>query len=166
MKNEPRGDNFDRVLGLISALPLGLIVILTFAGVFARYIFSSPVRGATEVIQFAMAMTIFAAMPLVTRHGEHVSVDMFTHLLKGRAAAALRVLAELCSLIAFMLIAWRLAVQAGESAASATTTIVLGWGMAPLEWAMCAFSIITAGVVLLRLLPALSDLFGPQGEEA
>lgn len=166
MTIQPRIDRLDRVLGLISALPLGLIMILTFVDVFARYLFASPVRGATEIIQFAMAMTIFAAMPLVTRHGEHVSVDMFTQLLKGRAAAALRVLGELCSLIAFMLIAWRLAVQAGESAASAKTTIVLGWGMAPLEWAICAFSIITAGVVLLRLLPALSDLFGPQGEEA
>lgn len=166
MKTEPRVDKFDHVLRLISAVPLALIVVLTFVDVFARYLFASPVRGATEIIQFAMAMTIFAALPLVTRHGEHVSVDMFTHALNGRAVAMLRVFGELCSLMAFSLIAWRLAVQAGESSASGTATIVLGWGMAPLEWAMCAFSVVTACVVLLRLMSALGSLFGPSGDAA
>jgi hypothetical protein len=50
--------------------------------------------------------------------------------------------------------------------ASGTATIVLGWGMAPLEWAMCAFSVVTACVVLLRLMSALGSLFGPSGDAA
>ena len=66
--------------------PLALIVLLTFADVFARYLFARPIRGSVEIIQYAMALVIFTALPLVTRHRGHVTVSLVDKLLSGRAA--------------------------------------------------------------------------------
>jgi len=62
-------DALDRWLGWMCSLPLGLIVVLTFFDVFARYVFSAPIKGSLEIIQYSMALSIFAALPLVATSG-------------------------------------------------------------------------------------------------
>ena len=150
-----RADALDRLLGLASAAPMALIVVLTFVDVFARYLFSRPVQGASEIIQFAMALTVFIALPLVTRHREHVTVGLLEPWLQHAFGAAVAWLCEAVSCAALALVAWRLWVQAGEYAASRTATIVLGLPMAPLAYAMALFAALSAGVVALRIaMPA------------
>ena len=63
----PRAHALDRLLGGLSALPVALIMVLTFADVLGRYVFSSPLRGSVELIEYAMALVIFTALP---RKGE------------------------------------------------------------------------------------------------
>lgn len=153
-------DTIDRLLGLASALPLLVIVGLTFIDVFARYVFARPVQGASEVIQFAMALTIFCALPLVTRHNGHVTVDLFTHSMSTRSRALLQMPVDLLSALALALIGWRLWVQANEYAADAITTIVLEWGMAPLTYTMSVLAFMSTAIVLMRLPAAARIAFG------
>lgn len=141
----------DRLLGFATAVPLFGIVALTFADVFARYLFASPIRGALEIIQFAMALTIFTAMPLVTRHREHVTVSLIDGLVQGAAATRIKqLLCDSVSLAALGVIAWRLWIQAGESAAAESATIVLKLPMAPLTYVMSGFAAASAVVVALQ----------------
>lgn len=141
----------ERVLGFATAVPLFGIVALTFADVFARYLFASPIRGALEIIQFAMALTIFAALPLITRRREHVTVSLIDGLVRGATANRIKqLLCDAVSLVALGLIAWRLWIQAGESAASETATIVLKLPMAPLTYVMSGFAAVSAMLVALQ----------------
>src|SRR5690554_7608072 len=93
--NIPGADHLDRALGFVSAIPLALIVALTFSDVFARYFFASPIPGAAEMIQFSMAITIFAALPLVTRAGGHITVDFFSYALSPNKRVYLQLPCEL-----------------------------------------------------------------------
>ena len=136
----PAPDAADRLLGLLSALPLALIVLLTFADVFARYLFSAPIRGSVEIIQFAMALVIFTALPLVTRHRGHVTVSLIDSVLPAAGRRVQRVLCDALSLVALALLTWRLWLQAGDDVAASTHTIVLGWPHAPLTYALCLFA--------------------------
>lgn len=147
----PVHDWLDKSLGLLCAVPLALIVALTFVDVFARYAFATPLRGATEIIQFAMALTVFTALPLVTRHSEHVTVDLLTHTLGRHMRVVMQLGAEIVSGIALALIAWRLWVQADENAASQSATIVLGWHLSPLGYAMSVFAALSVVIVALRI---------------
>jgi TRAP-type C4-dicarboxylate transport system permease small subunit len=147
-----RDDALDRLLGLASAVPLALIVVLTFVDVFARYVFSRPVQGASEIIQFAMALTVFVALPLVTRHGEHVTVGLLEQRLRRAFGASVGWLCDGVSAAALLLIAWRLWIQAAEYTASRTATIVLGLPMAPLTYAMAVFAALSAAAVVLRIV--------------
>jgi TRAP-type transport system small permease protein len=153
--SEHAGKGFDRVLGWMVAAPLALILLLTFFDVLMRYVFAKPVRGSSELIQFAMAITIFAALPVVTRHREHISVSMTANLFRGRMRTAKVLLCDAISLLALGLMAWRLGVQATEYVDSKAATIVLGLGMAPLTFAMCAFAVLTCLVVILQMLQTL-----------
>ncbi len=144
-------DVLGRVLGLLSALPLALIVVLTFADVFARYLFSAPIRGSVEIIQYAMALVIFTALPLVTRKRGHVTVSLIDGLVHGRVAQLRQVLCDTFSLAALLLVTWRLWEQAASDAASSTRTVVLGLPQAPLAYVLCAFAamscVIMAGML-------------------
>ena len=150
-----RRDAADRILTLLSALPLGLIVVLTFADVFARYLFSSPIRGSVEVIQFAMALVIFTALPLVTRKREHVTVSLVDGVLRGGAKHLQQVLCDTISGVALAVLTWRLWLQGGDDLAADTRTIVLGWPQAPLTYAMCAFAALSTAYMLMLLLKQL-----------
>jgi len=151
--NTPRRpDRTALILGLMSAIPLSLIVVLTFVDVFARYLISAPIRGSVEIIQYAMALTIFAALPLVTRDREHVTVSLIDGLLRPRALAMKRWLCDLVSFAALLTITWRLWIYAGESIEGERSTIVLSLPEGPLVYAMSVFAVITAGVVLVHLI--------------
>jgi TRAP-type transport system small permease protein len=136
----PRAPLLERVLGLISALPVALIVALTFIDVFGRYVFSSPVRGSVEIIEQAMALVIFTALPLVTRQRQHVSVGLFEGQRKGLARAIRLTLCDAISTLALAVLTWRLLVQAREDWDSDAASVVLGLPQAPLGFALTALA--------------------------
>jgi TRAP-type C4-dicarboxylate transport system permease small subunit len=144
-------DALDRALGYACAAPLFFIVALTFFDVFARYLFSRPVQGSAEIIQFLMALTIFAGLPLVTRHRGHISVSLVENLVRGAVRRALQAIVDMASLACCAVIAWQLYLQAGVYAQTANKTIVVGLPMAPLAWTMCAFAAGTCVVLALQV---------------
>ncbi len=146
----------EQALATLSALPLALIVVLTFADVFARYLFAQPIRGSVEIIQYAMALVIFTALPLVTRSRGHVSVSLIDHLLRGGARRLQRSLCDAVSLLALAVLSWRLAAQAVSDAASGAKTIVLGLPQAPLVWLMCGLCALSTLVMARLLLDSLA----------
>jgi len=158
IKTPGPGQSFDRVLGFISAVPLALIVALTFIDVFARYFFAHPVPGAAEIIQFAMAMAIFTALPVVTRAGGHITVDLFSHALSPRIRAYLQLPCELLSAVALALITWRLWTQATEYGQNDTMTLVLRLPMAPLAYAMAVFAALAVAAVGLRFAATMKHV--------
>ncbi|OGA62871.1 MAG: hypothetical protein A3F77_11770 [Betaproteobacteria bacterium RIFCSPLOWO2_12_FULL_67_28] len=153
---QPRGDRLDRWLGYGCAAPIFLMVVLTFCEVFARYLFARPIRGSGEIIQFAMALTIFSGLPLVTRHRGHVAVSLIDNLLRGAARRVQQVLVDCASLAALGLITWRLWIQAGEYSSAGIKTVVIELAMAPLAYVMCAFTAGTCLVVLAQIKRTLS----------
>ena len=66
-----------RILTGMSATFMFLIAAVTFVDVTGRYVFSSPVRGGVEIIEFLLGLLIFSAMPLVTVKNAHITVELF-----------------------------------------------------------------------------------------
>ena len=153
-------DEMDHWLGILSSIPLGLIVVLTFFDVFARYLFSSPIKGSLEIIQYAMALSIFSALPLVSRHRGHVTVSLIDGLLGPSELRFKTIICDLISLFALALMCWRLWVYAGESMSEKQQTIVLALPQGPLVYAMAIFSGLTCVFVaqdLMRQLRRVGD---------
>jgi TRAP-type transport system small permease protein len=148
---EPGQDWLDKVLSWLSALPVALIVVLTFADVFARYVFSSPIRGSVEIIEYAMAMVIFAALPLVTRHRGHVSVSLIDGLVTGQARHFKLVLFDAISAFALGVLTWRLGLHGMEELRSGSSSIVLNLPHAPLSFVLTAFAGLSTLVVLMLI---------------
>ncbi len=160
---KPSRHRFDVLLGWMSAAPLALILLLTFADVLMRYLFAMPVRGSSEMIQFAMALTIFAALPVVTRQREHIVVGIVSNLVRGRIRTARLLFCDGLSLLALGLMTWRLGIQAVEYVGSKDATIVLRLEMAPLAFVMCGFALVTCVVVALQMVQTLRTPPSPEG---
>src|SRR4029077_1450758 len=73
-------DVFDRnivpALGVIAAVLLFGLMVLTCVDVVGRYFLNRPVYGAFEITEMLLAALIFLGLPLVTLRNEHVNVDV------------------------------------------------------------------------------------------
>lgn len=151
-----RPDALQRALAWLSAIPVALIVVLTFADVLGRYLLASPVRGSVEIIEFAMAMVIFTALPLVTRQRAHVTVSLIDNLVSGAGRKLQLLLCDALSAFALGLLTWRLYQQGKEDLESGAATIVLGLPHAPLSFVLTLFAGLTTLLVLAMIWRTLS----------
>lgn len=75
--------SFARVLNRLTELPmllaavtLFILMVLTFADVIMRSTFSAPIEAATELTRIAMAVIVFASLPVISGRAEHIVVDL------------------------------------------------------------------------------------------
>ena len=150
-----------RSLGAVVALVLLSIMGLTFCDVFMRYWFAAPIRGASEIVRFAMAILIFSAFPLVTLSRQHITVNLLQGRF-GRLGTWLQHLfVLLVSLVAVGIMTWQLASDGADLAHNRITTTVLEWPLAPLS----GFMSVLSGVTLLVLLALMFDHFAALGRK-
>jgi TRAP-type transport system small permease protein len=66
----------ERVLGLLPALILLGMMILTFVNVFMRYLFRQPISGAFEVMSYMLGLMVFLSLIGVAVRSEHVRIGV------------------------------------------------------------------------------------------
>ena len=145
-------------LDRIAVLALLTMMMLTTSDVILRKIVNQPITGVTELVELALGVAFFFAMPGVFARGANIAVDMIdqwvpalTGLLK-RASAALMAL----TLAALAWNMWKPLVDIlsyGDT--SADLQIPKIWFMAP-AWAG----------VFLSLLVAIAVMFAGEIESA
>lgn len=69
------------LLEVVAASVLFLLMLTTCLDVAGRYLFNSPVPGATELTRLGLALMVFAAMPVITYRGGHIVVDLLDNVL-------------------------------------------------------------------------------------
>ncbi|MDK2776827.1 MAG: TRAP transporter small permease [Pseudomonadota bacterium] len=89
------------------AVLLGL-VLLTCADVGGRYFFGNAVNGSTELTEIALAVIVFAEMPVITWRGGHVIVDLLDRYMNYWLVKALGLLSVLLVASAFYALASRM----------------------------------------------------------
>lgn len=153
----------DAALGLGACVILFCMMALTFIDVVARYLVNRSVPGSFEITELMMAVLIFAGLPLVSRRGEHVTVDLIDHFVGARMRGVHRAIVEFVSgalLLGLGLLLWN---KAQLTTGYGDTTTILEIRLAPFVYAMMAF-VLLAGVV--HLIKAFSPaLLGNAGED-
>jgi len=135
----------------ITATLLFVMMALTFVDVVGRYLFSSPVYGAAEMIQFLLAATIFSAMGVVSARDGHIAVELFSPKLKSRFGQLHDVFVIGMAVLALGLIASRLAQIGIEALHTQKVTIVLEWPIAAIALPCAVLCALAAILQLLQL---------------
>lgn len=73
---DPVGKFLHWSFGGLAALTIFGLALITFVDVVARYIFNAPIPGAYEISELVMGVMIFAALPVVTWRGSHITIDL------------------------------------------------------------------------------------------
>lgn len=132
-----------------SALLLALMAV-TVIDVIGRYILGAPLAGAFELTELLLCAMVFAALPLVSRAGGHVEVDLLVGLLPERAARAFGLFAAIVSAVALLYFAWRLALVAADLAETGARSNALAIPFAPFAGFGALACVAAAALGLMR----------------
>lgn len=144
-------------LGSLAALVIFLMMLLTFLDVIGRYVLNAPITGSFEIIELMVAALIFAALPLVTAREEHVTVDLFSHLIPTRLEQVRAVTVGLANGMILTAIAVKIWYKAAESARYGDQTAMLYWPTSPVFYFI---SVCLAFSALIAFLLAWQCLMG------
>ena len=140
--------------GVMAALGLFGIMVLTLVDVSGRKLLSASVPGALEITELLLVLVIFSGLPLVSLRGEHVVFDSLDALLPAALRRAQQVLVNGLCAAALAGIAWLMWLKAGQLAEYGDTTAQLKMSLAPFVRIMSVLCSVTALVhVLLMVQP-------------
>ena len=141
----------DALCGVLAAAALFAIMALTLVDVAGRKLLSASVPGSLELTELLMVVVIFAALPLVSLHGEHVVFDSLDDKLPAAVRRVQRLLVDLLCTALMLGLAWLMAVKAGQMASYGDITAQLKLPLAPFVYLMSALCGLT-GLVQFALL--------------
>jgi TRAP-type C4-dicarboxylate transport system permease small subunit len=98
---------FSRWSNVIGVAGFFIMICLTFVDVIMRYIFHSPIRYVTEMVEVMMITSIFLAIAHTQNEKGHVSVDVITSKLKSKARLFVEVVTLTLSLGIWAIIIWQ-----------------------------------------------------------
>jgi TRAP-type C4-dicarboxylate transport system permease small subunit len=122
---EPWRHLIARVCGLLAAIFLAGMMLLTVADVVLRAAFNAPIRGVYELVELSLACTFFIALPAVFLRDDHILVNLFDNALPRSVPLLKRVNAALAAVV-LGVIAWQGLLAAADSFAFNDVTADLG----------------------------------------
>jgi TRAP-type C4-dicarboxylate transport system permease small subunit len=137
--------------GVLAAAALFGIMGLTLVDVVGRKLADASVPGSLEVTELLMVVTIFAGLPLVSLHGEHVVFDSLDPWLPAALKRLQQVVVDLASALALAGLAWLMWSKAGQMAEYGDTTAQLQMPLAPFVRLMSVLCGVTAAVHLMLI---------------
>jgi TRAP-type C4-dicarboxylate transport system permease small subunit len=136
--------------GVLAGLALFAIMALTFFDVIGRKVVGHSIPGSLELTELLMVVVIFAALPLVSLRGEHVTFDSLDAHVPAAWRKLQAVLVNLSCGAVLLALAWLMWREAGQFMATGETTAQLLILKGPFIYAMSVFCAL-AGLVTLGL---------------
>jgi len=144
----------DKLIDLAAALgALGLVVIMAVVvvDVIGRY-FGAPLYGAQDIEQMTAVFVVFGGMAYCDRQGRHVAVNLLEPVFSRRINKFLTILGNALGMVVFGLIAWYVWEASKLALMLNMATNILQLPRAPFQYALIAFSGLTAAAMALRLV--------------
>lgn len=141
----------ERLCSALSAAALFGIMILTLVDVVSRKLLAGSVPGSLEVTELLLVLVIFAGLPLVSLHGEHVVFDSLDPVLPRAVRRVQGVLVDLFCAGGLAVIGWVMWAKAGQMLEYGDKTQQLGLTLGWFVYLMSVLLFISAAVHLLLI---------------
>jgi TRAP-type transport system small permease protein len=157
------------VFRAISYVGSGLIValvLLTGADIAARYFFSAPIIGVTEIT--CLVLVVIGSLAIVdsTAADEHIRVDSIYERIGSAGQRVLRRVATLTGVIVFGALTWQSAVSFVESIFTFyETTDRLSWPVWPVHLVLALTFLISFVISIGQLVTDRSRWWSPEEKE-
>ena len=94
------------VMGIISAVGLTAMMVITVYNVIMRYVFTKPIYGVVELVGMILVLTSTFGMALCQKDRAHITITLITDMLPPRIKTLSEVFGLLMSFICFGIITW------------------------------------------------------------
>jgi TRAP-type transport system small permease protein len=153
----------DGLCGTLAAGALFAIMALTLLDVSGRKLLSASLPGSLELTEILMVAVIFASLPLVSLHGEHVAFDSLDRWLHPVVRRVQHMVMETLCALCLGGVAWLMWVKAGQMLSYGDVTAQLKLPVGAFVYLMSVLCGLAAAVhVALVLMPTLAQA----GDEA
>lgn len=144
----------ESVLDALCAVILIMMTCITTIDVVGRYIFHAPIHGAYESNEFLLAILIFAAIPRVTWHRQHLTVTVLDGVLAPVFRQILQRFLSLISALGLGILSYFLWLHGMQLADYGDMSNALQLPIAPFAFVIAIFTALAA-------LAAFAHLFLP-----
>ncbi|HJO86448.1 MAG TPA: TRAP transporter small permease [Rhodospirillales bacterium] len=145
-------DLLDKCLMACVAVVMFGMMAVTFIDVLGRYVFSAPIPGGFEMIQFMMPLAMFGALPVITRSEEHIVISVMSGFLKSRGIWIQRFIVLIGCIIVNAGLTYIMWLQGDELAEAKQISGFLEWSFAPPAYLISILSAFTVVIILLMLI--------------
>ncbi|WP_373354903.1 TRAP transporter small permease [Pseudoroseicyclus sp. CXY001] len=152
-------DGLIHLAAMIGALALIVLLVVILIDVVGRY-FGAPLTGAQDISTMGLAVLVFGGMALCDRLGGHVSVDIFERNFPDWLNRGGDIVAAALGILFFGGIAWTMWDSSQLSQMLNLKTNIIDLPKWWFQWAIMAFSAITAFGMALRMVEL--SLGGPR----
>jgi TRAP-type C4-dicarboxylate transport system permease small subunit len=137
----------ERIAHWLSGALIAAMCLLTVAEVSLRWVFNSPIFGASEISSFLLALAVAAGLCLVTAENSHITVSLMEGPMQRLAPRGYPALRHLLNLAGALLFAWLLGRHAWLAFESGQRSIIREWPFWPLYAGLallCAVAVLLA----------------------
>jgi TRAP-type transport system small permease protein len=143
------------VLLLVAIGALVVMMGITVANVFMRYIFNAPIVGAYDLVEICMTISVFLALPAVIFEGQPVVIDLIDGLVSPQAVKALKNVANAAAAIILCFVFWAMLKPAHDAYLYGDVKPEFGFPVW-IVWTFALFGLFSS------LISALAALIWPQ----
>lgn len=146
-----------KAMGVVAAIVLGLMMLLTVIDVIGRYFFNRPLKGTWELVGLLLVCGGTWGLAYCQMEKAHISITIVLDHFSHRVQSVMKIFASVIGLIGFGLISWQTYIL-GESYFLMTrgnVTDTLGLPYAPFLWML---SIGTGMMALMLILEIIGNI--------
>jgi TRAP-type transport system small permease protein len=147
----PALDRYFWCLSLAAGAALIVMMLVTVADVFMRYIFNAPVRGSYELVEICLLISVFFALPQVISTGQEIVIDLIDGLMSSGAVSALKSIAALTTTAILLFLLWSMVQPAKEAYSYGDVKLELGFPIWIL-WSLALFGLANSVIASLFAL--------------
>ncbi len=136
-------------MGYVGALVLFVMMLITVADVFARYVLNNPIGGVTEMSALMLVIVVGLGLGWCALERAHVKVDLITDRLPKKAGFILINIMLILVLMIYGLMTWY---TLGEVMESEQFSSILRISMTPFQWFFWAGLVIFSVCILVIII--------------
>lgn len=142
------------VMGVISAIGMAAMMLVTMYDVFMRYLFANPLYGVYELVGIFLVVTSSFGMALCQKDKSHITITLLTDKLPPGMKKITVVFGLLMSFICYGIITWQMALDTGlyftRGSGGLTPELGFNWGYVSAFFTIGGF--VFSVVLLMQLI--------------
>ena len=146
------------VNGIGVTLLMGMMLLIV-VDVFLRRVFSRPIMGSFEIVQFTLCMLVYLGLAYTTIQKAHISVDLLVTKFSEGTRVLIESLTLLLSLGFFILITWRNIPRGRELWLEKATSALLSIPTFPFYYVLAFGCGLLCLVLLVQMIDTCSKVF-------
>jgi TRAP-type C4-dicarboxylate transport system permease small subunit len=157
-------DRLQRAQLWLAAGALVILMMVTVADVFLRYLFNSPIRGSYDMVDTMLLIFVFNGMAAAFFGRRNIVIDLLDSAVGARMTAVLIRVADVLSILCLGLIMWAMLVPAMQAYAYGDVKMELRLPIYVL-WVIALVSLagtMLCALVVLLTRPATADAGRPE----